>query len=262
MTTVVYRARFEATKDKNSGPLSDALTLVDIPEFYADRFKIHNLEFWSKHFESQEKSYLDSIKQAVAKTNSKLTNLQIDFPYNLAAEKDSQRNESIDLIKQWIDVAAYLGMTSVRANCGNGKVETAIKSLKQLNEYAKSKKIMMLAENHGGISMKPDVLLNIINTVDSPNLRGLPDFGNYPNNEVRYPGLKALMQYAHLISAKVFELNDQGKHTAYDYGKCIQIAETNGFKGIYSIEQWTPKPIAQTQEEIVDWAIGQILSTL
>ncbi|PHS08213.1 MAG: hypothetical protein COA78_13010 [Blastopirellula sp.] len=262
MTTVVYRARFEATKDKNSGPLTNALTLAEIPEFYADRFKIHNIEFWSKHFESQEKSYLDTIKDAVAKTNSKLTNLQIDSSYNLATDKESQRNQSINLIKQWIDVAAYLGMSSVRANCGSGKVETAIQSLKLLNEYAKSKNIMMLAENHGGISMQPDTLMKIIQSVDSPNLRGLPDFGNYPNNEVRYPALKALMPYAHLISAKVFELNEKGQHPAYDYGKCLKIAEENGFKGIYSIEQWTPKPIAQTQEEIVDWAIQQIQAAI
>ena len=41
----------------------------------------------------------------------------------------------------------------------------------------------------------------------------------------------------------VMDFDEQGKHLTYDIGACVRFAEANGFKGIYSAEQWSPKPI-------------------
>jgi hypothetical protein len=78
-----------------------------------------------------------------------------------------------------------------------------------------------------------------------PWCRALPDFGNMPTNftqKQRDEYLKKLYSYAHLISAKGMYFNKQGDHLTYDIGACVRTAEASGFKGIYSAEQWSPKP--------------------
>ncbi len=263
LTTSVFRNYFKQTLPKGAEASQAFLKLADIPAFYAKRFRIQNVEFWSKHFESRDPDYLDSLKDAAAKSKSRLINLQIDDKYNLADPDEEKREASIELVKEWIDVASRLGMPSARANTGKGEVDHSIDSLKTLTAYAKSKSLILLVENHGGNSMVPANLLRILKEVDSPNLRALPDFGNYPDNETRYAGLKGLCPHAHLISAKVTVLDEERNHPEYDFAKCVRIAEKAGFKGIYSIEQWTnDKRMRLTPEAVVDWAMREIAGEL
>jgi len=258
LTTVTFRSRFQATKFKDY-PIQNELTLKDIPKFYAERFKIHNLEFWSLHFESQSPGYLKDLRKKVEETKSTLINIQVDDgnSFNLSNTDEFRRKVSLACAKQWIDVAAAIGSKAVRINTGQGSIETCISSFKQINSYALKKGVVLLIENHGGISSSPDEHVKIIKAVASPNCRTLPDFGNYPD-DIRYEGLKKIMPYAHQISAKTMHFNDKMEHTTFDFGRCMRIAKEAGFKGIYSIEQWDPSQKPKDYEKITDWAIEQI----
>ena len=64
LTTVVFRNEFAST-NPNLG--TSVLTLKDIPEYFSERFGIHNLEYWSEHFESRTQSYLKDLKKALEK---------------------------------------------------------------------------------------------------------------------------------------------------------------------------------------------------
>src|SRR5688500_11192820 len=50
--TVTFRYRFKQTKPKEIETIKNELTLLDVPAYYRDKFKVSNLEFWSNHFES------------------------------------------------------------------------------------------------------------------------------------------------------------------------------------------------------------------
>ena len=115
-----------------------------------------------------------------------------------------------------------------------------------------------MTENHFGMEMDPEVHLRIVKEVGD-NMYTLPDYGNY-DDAVRYDALRRVMPYAYQISAKAADFNKDLEHTAYDFGRCMQIAKESGFQGIYSVEQWSriPLPDNISAEQVTDWLIDQV----
>ena len=261
MATSTFRAWFDQTRIKDHPP-TRTLTLLGVPEFYADRFKCHNLEFWSKHFESQTPSYVAELKRRIQAAKSKLINIQIDSRYELGSPDEVFRRKSLDLVKSWIDTAAAAGARSVRANTGNGSPDRCIESYRELKQYAKDKKVLLLTENHAGISMELEILLRILREVGADNFEVTPDFGNL-SSQTRYTDLRKILPYAkHIISAKATEIGEDGSHAEFDFDKCMTIAQAAGFPGYYSAENWAPNSKRTDYENIADWMVQHIVAGL
>lgn len=138
---------------------------------------------------------------------------------------------------------------------GPFNLEITADSFRQLAEYGAQVGVKVLVENHGGHSLVPENLVAIIEAVDSPYLRSLPDFGNLPpgaDEEARYALLRKLFPHAHLVSVKGMVFDAQLNHTSYDIAACVRIGEELGFKGVYSAELWAPgilpkDPIAEAR---------------
>jgi sugar phosphate isomerase/epimerase len=256
--TVTFRYRFRQTKPKEMETIKNELTLLDVPGYYRDQFNIRHLEFWSNHFESKEPAYIRQLKEAIKKTRSKLINVQIDSNYNLANTNEEERQKSIQHVKEWIDAIALLGSACIRINPGraNGSVEKSIASMKEVNAYVKSKKMILLTENHFGIEMNPDVQLRI-NKEAGPGMYTLPDFGNYPV-ETMFESLAKVLPHAYLVSAKTMSFDNNYEHVSYDFDKCIKMAEQAGFKGIYSVEQWAPGFQDIDYDRVATWMIEHV----
>lgn len=261
MTTVTFRARFAQTKIKKHPPVVP-LKLLEVPEYYADRFKVHNVEFWSRHFESLDAAYLADLKRQIGKAKARLINIQIDERYNLADANEEKRQQSIALVKKWIDAAVTLGAASARANTGRGDLERCIQSFRELTGYAREKGLVLLSENHGGLSSNPDNLLKIVQAVNKKNLQILPDFGNFAP-DIRMTGLRKIIPHAkHLISAKAKQFDDKWNHTLYDYDKCAQLAQSLGFPGFYSAEYYDGSAKPLDYEKVADWMIEHLKANL
>jgi sugar phosphate isomerase/epimerase len=259
MGTVLFRYRFKQTKPTEITTIPNELTLLQVPAYYKERFGMRQLEFWSNHFESLEKPYLQELKVSIKTSGSKLVNVQVDSDYDLAAVNEEERKKSIVHVKQWIDAVSILGSQCVRVNPGRakGSVEQSILSMKEINQYAKAKKLVLLTENHFGIEMNTDTHLRIIKEAGPGNIYTLPDFGNYPV-ATAMASLEKIMPYAYLISAKAMKFNDQIEHVSYDFDQCVQLAERMGFKGIYSVEQWSPEYQAIDFEKVADWLVKHV----
>ncbi|HIG28308.1 MAG TPA: sugar phosphate isomerase/epimerase [Verrucomicrobiales bacterium] len=243
------------------------LSLIDFPAFLADRLKVHQIEIFSGHFPDTSLDYCRRVRDAADRSNSKVINLQMDQPgYNLSSEDKSNREKSVQSVKKWMDRAMACGSTSLRANTGRGKrfdLETTADSFRRLAEYGASIGLKVLVENHGGHSNKAENIVAIIKAVNSSWLRSLPDFGNIQgNDEKRHSFLKKILPYADLISAKGMYFDDDMKHSPYDIGACVRLAESVGFKGIYSLEQWAPKPIEADDLSVARYLIQVILGNL
>jgi sugar phosphate isomerase/epimerase len=238
--------------------------LLDVPQFYRDRFKVNQVEFWSYHFESLQPAYLEQLKNKLRAAGSTLVNIQVDTNYNLASTDELKRRESIEHVKPWIDAAAMLGSKAIRINPGNGTIEKSVESMREVNAYAKSKGIPLLTENHFGIEMDPEVHLRIREEAGPDNFYTLPDFGNY-SDEARYAALEKILPYAYLVSAKAAEFeNDSGtlKHVSYDFDRCVRMAEKAGFKGVYAVEQWTRNNPDIDYEKVGDWLIEHVKANI
>lgn len=264
MGTVLFRNRFKQTRPKDLKTSASELTLLDVPQFYRDRFKVNRVEFWSYHFDSLEPAYLEQLKNKLRAAGSTLVNIQVDTNYNLASADELKRRESIEHVKPWIDAAALLGSKAIRINPGNGPVEKCVESMREVNAYAKSKGMPLLTENHFGIEMDPDVHLRIRDEAGPENFYTLPDFGNY-SDEVRYAALEKILPYAYLVSAKAAEFRDNRgtlEHVSYDFDRCVRMAERAGFKGVYSVEQWTRNHPDIDYEKVGDWLIEHVKANI
>lgn len=263
MGTVLMRYRFKQTKPKELPAIKDELTLPEIPQYYRDRFGVSKLEFWSNHFESLEPGYLQALKSKIKASGSQLVNVQVDSDYDLASANETERERSLQHVKGWMDAVALLGSQCVRINPGhaNGSVEKSIASMKEVNRYAKSKGLVLLTENHFGIEMNPDIHLQIVKAAGPGNIYTLPDFGNYPKDSM-FASLEKILPYAGLISAKAMNFNGNMEHVSYDFDRCVQITEKAGFKGVYSVEQWSPDFQDIDYAKVGDWLIQHVAANI
>jgi sugar phosphate isomerase/epimerase len=263
MGTVLMRYRFKQTKPKELPTIKDELTLPDVPQYYRDRFGVSKLEYWSNHFESLEPGYLELLKSKIKASGSQLVNVQVDSDYDLASANETERERSLQHVKGWIDAVALLGAQCVRINPGhaNGSVEKSIASMKEVNHYAKSKGLILLTENHFGIEMNPDIHLQIVKAAGPGNIYTLPDFGNYPKTGM-FASLEKILPYAGLISAKAMNFNSNMEHVSYDFDRCVKMTEKAGFKGVYSVEQWSPDFQDIDYAKVADWLIQHVAANI
>lgn len=263
MGTVIFRSRFAQTKPKAVAEIKEPLTLLDVPAYYRERFDIRNLEFWSHHFESLETPYLVELQARLKIAGAELINVQVDGPYDLASTNEEERQRSLALVRKWVDAAALLGSRAVRINPGKagGSIEKCIASMKEVNQYCVSKHLPLLTENHFGLEMNPEVHLQIREAAGPANFYTLPDFGNYPV-ETMWESLAKILPYAYLVSAKAVDFDEQAVHISYDFDRCVQLCERAGFKGIYLVEQWSPKEQDLEYEKIADWLLRRVRANI
>ena len=263
MGTLIFRYRFKQTKPKEMATIPNAMTLVDVAQHHRDRYGIRDIEFWSNHCESIDPSYLAKVKQSIAAAGSRLLNVQFDFPYDLAAAGDAERQQSIKDVKQWIDACAFLGSRCVRINPGKpkGAVEKSIESLKEVNAYAKDKNIIVITANHFGLEMNADLHVRVVKEAGPTNIYTEPDFGNYPHATM-FASLEKILPYAYIVSAKTDEFNAKLEHTSYDFDRCVRMCEDAGFKGMYMVSQYSSKFQDIDYEKVGDWTIEHLKANM
>jgi len=257
LTTVVFRNRFKTTVPKNM-ELKDELTLITTPEYFADRFGIHNVEVWTKHFESTDPAYLNDFKKRLKKSKCKLIDIQAEGKHDVSDTDEENRQKGIIEMKAWIDVCQTLESEFVRIRSMKKSFEKGLDSIRILNEYAKHRGVKVLIENHFDLFSDYDNHIGIFKKVNDSNVGLLADFGNYNDKIDRYKSLSKIAPFTRLISAKTQDFNEEMKHTSYDFAKCVKIFEEAGYQGIYSCEQWGKPNPDYDYEKITDWMIAEI----
>ncbi len=202
---------------------------------------------------------IKEIKSALEKYNIQVLNMPIDYG-NISQLDKTARDADLSIIKIWIDVASMLGSKGARVNTGNqpkGVFDLTITadSYRELAEYAATKNVALVLENHGGMSADPDNILKLFKMVNHPNFRICPDFGNFAS-EIRYEALDKIFELDPiLVHAKTYDFNEQGEQDQFNFDQCMAIAKKHGYEGWYSVEfeGWTgdqPEGIRRTIELI------------
>ena len=257
-TSVTFRKRFLLTNPDASG---DLLSLEKIPEFFQDRFGIHQPEYWSEHFESRDPAYLKELKKALDKNHSTLLNIQADTPGKDMSDPENSEL-AVEEIKEWIDVGAALGARMVRGSFMMHSLEEGIRSTHKLVKYAAGKGIIFLSENHFDLMSEPEKHVRVAQEAKHENFGLLADFGNYPDTVDKYKALEMIAPHTRLVSAKTHGYDENYEHTDFDFDRCVRIMEEGGFKGVYSVEQWENGLPDYDYERIVDWMIRHVKANL
>jgi sugar phosphate isomerase/epimerase len=240
---------FSTTLDGKLSKPAKWWDLRDFPAMIADRYHVHQLEMVAPHFESTKPSYLREVKSKLERAHSHLVNIPVDIQElgvkgGLSDPDPKIREAAIAACTKWMDVAEELGAKSVRCDPGEinrSDLSNTISSYKKLADYAGSKNLYVIIENHGGVgSEHPEDLVKLFQAVGA-HCGALPDMGNFPDEGTRQRGLPLLYPYAPTVShAKGLEFDEHGVETAFDFPRAIEASKRAGFKGVYSIEYEGP----------------------
>jgi len=261
---------------KSAAHLDDpkrTLDVMDLPDMIAERYGVHHVEMQHAHFASTEPGYLEEFRSRIKKAKSQMNQINLEFgPLNISSPDPVLRVETIDLTKKWIDHAVMLGCPRVMVNQGTLTADVrqaAIDTLRTINAYGKTKKVFVTMENRGGgggrggrtgaaptpltadgaaaatPARPPSVTWEVlVEVIKAAGIWANPDVGNFPDEEARAAGLRAL-----------YPLSSGSSHCHYNperysEANAIKISKEVGYKGLYSIEAGAnngPDPYAAVQ---------------
>src|SRR5215472_2432715 len=245
-------------------PRAQQMELKDFAAHVVEKFNVHHIEPWSPVFPSTDSMYLEQFRAAVEKASSSVVDIAVDGRHSQYATDAAERNASVVATNQWIDVAVALGSPSIRTHIDGGKnlkpdVELAADTLARNAEYGSKKNVVVHLENDNPVSEDPFLIAQIIEKVNSPWLRALPDFGNsLAAHDEAFQDRAMETMFAHaygICHVKDGEVDDQGKASRVDLEKTFAILKKQGYKGYCSIEYDAPGDPYKPTTELVEATI-------
>ncbi|HEY6769404.1 MAG TPA: TIM barrel protein [Candidatus Sulfotelmatobacter sp.] len=230
-------------------PANPRLELKDFAAHVFERFGVNRIEPWSAHFPSTDSAYLEQFRICLERAHATLANIAADGEHSPYAADPQERERAISFSKKWIEVATIIGSPSIRtsipqANDAKPQIGQLSATLQQVAEYRAAKNIVVHLENDNPVSEDPFFLAQVIDKVNSPWLRALPDFGNTLNShDEAYAcgAIDAMFKHAYgICHVKNGEVNEQGKATKVDLARTFQILRHHDFRGYCSIEYDAP----------------------
>jgi sugar phosphate isomerase/epimerase len=223
----------------------------------ASELGFQGVEFVNQFFSNKidDHSYLDSLKSKSHELGLENVLLMVDGAGNLGSSDKDSRDSAIIKHKRWIDASVSLGCPSMRINAyGDSNRDSCLnyasESISTIADYANEKGIRILIENHGSHSNDADWLKSLLIRLADKNVKCNLDFDNWciereggnlwgtkcVNRYNAYEGMETLIPFAHGISVKAFQFDDNGEETKIDYKRMSEIIKKSDFDGYLGIE--------------------------
>lgn len=243
VTSWPFRADIESPTNRYRDPKKPGLDLKDFAAMVAQKFGVHNINPLSWHFSSTSPAYLDAFRKGIEKAGSHLVGLGLGGGAFYDPDR-GKRQKAVDSAKKWIDIAVTVGSPSVRPQINEPhriapSVDHAAESYGQLADYGAHKNIVVNMENDDPVTQDPFFITRIIEKVDSPYLRSLPDFGNsdVKGGAFNERAMKTMFRHAYnMTHVKDMIQDDHGKVFKVNLGQIFGIAKSSGYRGYFSME--------------------------
>ena len=207
---------------------------------------------------SEESGHLNMLKRMAIERGVDL--MGFSTHQGFVSPDSAKRRENVERTMHQIDLAAAMGIPTMRINTGrwgtsesfdvlmaNRGIEPpleghtdeeafdwVIESIAACTEYAAERGVVLGLENHWGLGRTPEGVLRIVRAIDSPWLRVTLDTGNFL--EEPYDKLAMLAPYTVLVQAKTYYGGGTWYTLDLDYGRIAAILRDAGFKGYVSLE--------------------------
>ncbi|MFO7974615.1 MAG: TIM barrel protein [Candidatus Hydrogenedentota bacterium] len=227
------------------------IPMLDMPKIARNEFDIGAIELVNQMLPASDTAYLDKLAKNAADNNVKILLTMVDGEGVIGHPKADQRQDAVVRHQKWVDITDYLGGHSIRMNWTGAPrdiaerpaalkefIDRCVPEFRKLCDYADSKDINVMIENHGGASSEPNALIQLMVAVDHPRFGTLPDFGNFPEHVDNYLATDLMMNFAKAVSAKCYDFDDQnGNETRLDYERLISIVvDQHAYHGHIGIE--------------------------
>jgi sugar phosphate isomerase/epimerase len=250
-----FRAYIDRPGNRDRNPSLPGMDLIQFPAEAIKKFGVHNIEPYSPHFRSLDSDYLAKFREELNKANAKVVNIAVSTEASFYDADPAARSKSVASAKKWVDVAVAISSPGIRTHirpASNAKpdLQRAVDSLREVATYAASKNVVVTLENDDLVSEDAFFLVKVIEGVNHPYLRALPDFANSMltgDADFNYRALQAMFQRAYNICHVKDGETDNGKQFNIDLGKSFEILKSSGFRGYCSMEFDAPgDPYAPT----------------
>lgn len=251
--------------------MSGKLSILDFPKLVREEFNLGAAEYWNIPLlqKRKDKAFIKELETKTADYGLQNTIMLVDLinfstgkSLSLCAANSKERNLAVDGHKEWIDIAKSIGCKAIRVNLwSDGMKADQVKEISQeslglLLEYSSRMGMEIVIENHGGFTSDAQWLVELMKTINHPNLGTLPDFGTNNfcverapkkegqvlntskciNQYDKYKGVEEMLPYAKGISAKSVSFNAVGEEINTDFKRMIELIQSSGFEGYMAIE--------------------------
>lgn len=221
------------------------MSLQDFAATIQDKFGVKGIEPWSPHFVSNEPDYVRGLKASFDKSGLHVVNVPVDSGRPKLCGTAEEREAGLAVYRKWVDAAVILNSPGMRIHLPHAPadkgIECAVSAFKPLVDYAAAKNIVISIENDEPETEKPETIVKVIKTVNSPFLRTLPDFCNsmaiHDDQSYNEGAMRMLFPLAYNIShVKDSEGGEGGKMFHVTVDRIFAIAKQAGYRGYFSME--------------------------
>jgi sugar phosphate isomerase/epimerase len=230
-------------------PKASLIELKDFAAHVKNKFGVNKIEPWTPHFPSTDPKYLDQFRVSVDRAGCQVINLAVDGNASPYAASAGERDQFIAHSKKWVDIARQLGSSSIRTHIPKAQdakpdVARTAESLQRVIDYSSKQNIVVSLENDDPVSEDVFFIIEVLEKVQSPWLRALPDFANslVTSTEARaYSGIDAMFAHACCIChVKDREATDDGRLVRVDMPRTFGYLKQHSYKGYLSMEWDSP----------------------
>jgi len=240
VSTYPFRSVIKSAHRRTPENANATLTLQEFAASIPSRFEVTGIEPWSPHFESTEPDYIRTLDEAFRKAGVHVVDIPVDAAVEPCGARADDRDLALGTWKRWVDAAVVLGSPSIRVHLPEvGDGDCVLLMLRSLIEYSSKKNIVINLENDDPKSEEAFRVVKVIEQINSPFLRALPDFCNsrlVGDEEYTYRALTAMFAHAFNISHVKDEESDDGKVYRVDVSRVFAIAKKAGYRGYFSME--------------------------
>jgi sugar phosphate isomerase/epimerase len=244
-------AEWSLHRTLNAGELDN----LDFPRVAREDFGIEGVEYVNSFFKdkAEDIAYLTDLMTRCDDHGVQSVLIMCDGEGAIGDPDAAGRTLAVENHYRWVEAARFLGCHSIRVNAQSQgspeeQRELAADGLRRLSEFADTREINVLVENHGGLSSNGAWLSSVMRSVDHPRCGTLPDFGNFNIGDGetydRYRGIEELMPFAKAVSAKSHIFDDEGNEAEMDYFRIMRIVLEAGYRGYVGIE-WEGTEISE-----------------
>ncbi len=226
----------------------------------AHELGLHGVELLHRQMASEEPAYLQRLKRHAFRLGLDIYNLSIhqDFVWEEAAE----RQRHVDHTLRCIELANDMGIPSIRVNSGgwrkDGSFDDLIQAkgwvepwlgytktdgmkwcmdcLAQCLPHAERHGVMLLLENHWGLTTLAEEMAYLLESVNSPWFKAILDMGNFLFEPDMYAAMQRIAPHVWLAHAKTYPGGGTWYTLDLDYARIFRTLLDAGFAGYVSIE--------------------------
>jgi sugar phosphate isomerase/epimerase len=244
VTSWPFRAYIESPGNRGQKLSVPSMDMKEFPAMVVERFGVYNVNPLLSHFSSTDSAYLDSFREAVAKAHSHVVDLGLSGG-RFATTDSTVADAAVQDSCKWIDIAAAIGSPSVRQHLSVQKGEkpdadAAAIHLARLADYGGKRNVVVNLENDSAVAEDPYFIVNVVEKVNHPYLRTLPDFGNSVvkyGEEGNEKAVAAMLKHAfNMCHVKGMLTSETGKTYHVDLKRMFEIARQSSYRGYYSME--------------------------